>query len=91
MTTASRIVLDASVRAVVDRIQEVTRSNSPSAAIALMVSRYGRHLLETWELSAAQYPEPQPEQFSPTVATPAPIAPAVSASTNFRFDEPIDL
>ena len=91
MTTASRIVLDPGVRDVVNRIQEVTRSNSPSAAIALMVSRYGRHLIETWELSSAQCPEPQPEQFSPTVATPAPIAPAAPASTNFRFDEPIEL
>ena len=91
MTTASRIVLDPGVRDVVDRIQEVTRSNSPSAAIALMVSRYGRHLLETWELSAARYPEPQPEPFLQTAAPPAPVVPAAPVFTNFRFDEPIEL
>ena len=89
--TISRIVLDPGVRDVVDQIQQVTRSNSPSAAIALMVSRYGRHLLETWELSAARYPEPQLEPFLQTAVAPAPVVPAAPASTNFRFDEPIEL
>jgi len=75
-----RIVIDDETRATVDAIQAKTRTSSPSAAIALMMSRYGRHLLETWELSAAQYPEP---------LQPVAIAPA--AVNDFQFSEPIEL
>lgn len=88
--TISRIVLDADTRSTVDAIQEKTRTTSPSAAIALMVSRYGRHLLETWELSAARHPEPPPEQYLPS-ATSAASTPAAPASTDFTFSQPIDL
>jgi len=62
----------------------LARPPSPSAAIALMIGRYGRHLLETWELSAARYPEPSPEQFQPASA----IAPA--AVNDFQFSDPIN-
>lgn len=79
----SRIVIDDETRGLVDAIQAKTRTSSPSAAIALMVSRYGRHLLETWELTAARYPEPQPEPYIPAVAPAA-------ASTEFQFAEPIE-
>jgi len=85
MSTISRIVLDAETRSVVDAIQARTRTTSPSAAIALMIGRYGRHLLETWELSASRYPEPSPEQSQPASA----IAPA-AAVNDFQFSDPIN-
>jgi len=77
-----RIVIDDETRAIVDAIQAKTRTSSPSAAIALVMSRYGRHLLETWELSAVQYPE----HVQPVAA----IAPA-AAVNDFQFSEPIEL
>ncbi|MCY7274044.1 MAG: hypothetical protein LH702_09915 [Phormidesmis sp. CAN_BIN44] len=52
MTT--RIVLDSDIRSTVDQIQAVTKSPSPSHAIALLVSRYGKHLIGTWEVSPEQ-------------------------------------
>jgi hypothetical protein len=62
MTT--RIVLDRDIRSTVDQIQAVTRSPSPSHAIALLVTRYGKHLISTWELDPERYseanPQPQP-------------------------------
>ncbi|MBD2093078.1 hypothetical protein H6F67_24845 [Microcoleus sp. FACHB-1515] len=92
--TISRIVLDADTRSTVDAIQEKTRSTSPSAAIALMVSRYGRHLLETWEVCPARCPEPPPERYLPSAAdSPVPAAAPTpqSASTDFSFSESIEL
>lgn len=86
--TISRIVLDPGIREAVDRIQQATRTTSPSAAIALMVSRYGRHLVETWELTAAQCPEPPPSNYSPVAVA---AAPAPGASPEFQFTEAIEL
>lgn len=77
----TRIVLDESIRAIVDRIQETTRSSSPSQAIALLVSRYGRHLIETWELDPTRYPDPDPSGYMEALPPPQP---------DFRFSEPID-
>lgn len=85
MSTISRIVLDGETRTIVDAIQARTRTTSPSAAIALMIGRYGRHLLETWELSAARYPELSPEQFQSVAA----IAPTAGVN-DFQFSDPID-
>jgi hypothetical protein len=48
-TKQSRIVLDEDVREIIDRIQIVTKSPSPSHAIALLTSRYGEHLIQTWK------------------------------------------
>jgi len=79
-----RIVIDDETRAAVDAIQAKTRTGSPSAAIALLVSRYGRHLLETWELSAAQCPERSPEPLQ----SAGEIAPTVA--NDFQFTEPIN-
>jgi len=76
-----RIVIDDETRAIVDAIQAKTKSTSPSSAIALMMSRYGRHLLETWELSAAI-----PEHVQPVAIAPPPPA----ADNDFRFTEPIE-
>jgi hypothetical protein len=77
----SRIVLDPEIRAVVDQIQAKTRTTSPSAAIALMVSRYGRHLLETWELDPSRYSDPNP----------APCYQSSSGSKpDFSFTDPIE-
>lgn len=97
----SRIVLDPDIRAVVDQIQSKTRTTSPSQAIALIVSRYGRHLIETWELDPNRYPDPSPSSYYPATATQAggfadtarvaSTPAAESASTDFRFTEPIDL
>jgi hypothetical protein len=53
----SRIVLDEHIRSTVDQIQAITRSPSPSHAIALLVSRYGKHLIKTWELDPDRCPE----------------------------------
>ncbi len=79
----TRIVLDEDIRAVVDQIQVVTRVNSPSQAIALMVSRYGRHLLETWELDPALHPDPNPAHYYPDRQQSQP--------ENFKFTEPVAL
>jgi hypothetical protein len=86
----SRIVLDTDTRAIVDQIQGITKASSPSHAIALLVSRYARHLLGTWELDPVRYPDPSPSDFTPGASTftepvPAPVP------DNFRFDEPIEL
>lgn len=91
MTAASRIVLDPGLRDVVDAIQAKTRCTSPSAEIALMISRYGRHLLETWELNPAKHPDPDPAQFYPTaVAVPVAAPTAPVQSNDFKFTEPIE-
>lgn len=87
----SRIVLDPDIRAVVDQIQFKTKTASPSQAIALMVSRYGRHLIETWELDPNRYPDPSPSSSCPAAVTQAIAPSAESASTDFRFTEPIEL
>ncbi len=78
----SRIVLDPDIRQIVDQIQAKTRANSPSAAIALMVSRYGKHLLETWELDPAKYADPNPSGYLAASVTPPPA--------NFSFSDPIE-
>jgi hypothetical protein len=89
MSAISRIVLDADTRQTVDRIQRITKTTSPSAAISLMISRYAKHLLQTWELSADRCPEPSVEPYlSP--ASLSPVAPA-SAANDFQFSEAIDL
>jgi hypothetical protein len=61
----SRIVLDKEIRSTVDQIQAITRSPSPSHAIALLVTRYAKHLLETWELDPNRYPETAPKGDNP--------------------------
>jgi hypothetical protein len=86
----SRIVLDSDTRAIVDQIQGITKASSPSHAIALMVSRYAKHLLGTWELDPIRYPDPSPVDFAPgATAFTEPLA--APAPNNFRFDEPIEL
>ncbi|MDX2213757.1 MAG: hypothetical protein SFY66_10775 [Oculatellaceae cyanobacterium bins.114] len=78
----SRIVLDPDIRNVVDQIQAKTRTTSPSAAIALMVSRYGRHLLETWELDPTRYADPNPANYySPSSSS--------QVEPDFKFSDPI--
>lgn len=74
---ASRIVLDTDTRAVVDRIQEVTKASSPSHAIALVISRYAKHLLGTWELDPAHYPDPNPTDYCSSL--PASVKPITEA------------
>jgi hypothetical protein len=87
----SRIVLDPDIRAVVDQIQSKTRTASPSQAIALMISRYGRHLIETWELDPNRHPDPLPSNYYPAAPSPS-LAPSTeSVSPDFRFTEPIEL
>jgi len=68
-----RIVIDDQTRAIVDAIQAKTRSSSPSAAIALMVGRYGKHLLETWELSVNQFPALSTENVPPVANAPTAV------------------
>jgi len=59
MTT--RIVLGSDIRSTVDQIQAVTKSPSPSHAIALLVTRYGKHLIKTWEILPDSIPtDPKP-------------------------------
>jgi hypothetical protein len=90
MSAPSRIVLDADTRQTVDAIQARTRTTSPSAAIALMVSRYGRHLIETWELTAAQSPNPPIEPYLAGGST-ASASPVSVAPPDFQFSESIEL
>lgn len=87
----SRIVLDPDIRAVVDQIQSATKTTSPSQAIALIVSRYGKHLIETWELDPNRYPDPAPSSYYPAATTQAIAPTADSTSAEFRFSEPIEL
>jgi hypothetical protein len=60
----SRIVLDKDIRSTVDQIQAITHSPSPSHAIALLVTRYAKHLIETWELDPERYPAPNAQKRS---------------------------
>ncbi|MEP0873214.1 hypothetical protein NDA01_25970 [Trichocoleus desertorum AS-A10] len=86
----SRIVLDTDTRAIVDQIQGITKASSPSHAIALIVSRYAKHLLGTWELDPVRYPDPSLNDFALSASTF--IEPVTApAPDNFRFDEPIEL
>jgi hypothetical protein len=78
----TRIVLDPAIRQIVDQIQAKTRANSPSAAIALMISRYGRHLLETWEL--------EPMKCSDSNTAQSFTAPVEQQVPNFSFSDPIE-
>lgn len=81
----TRIVLDDETRAAIDLIQQKTKSPSPSAAIALLVSRYSQHLLDTWVLSPMRCPE-----IVPTVE-PISSEPTPAIDENFQFTEPIDI
>lgn len=84
----SRIILADDIREIVDAVQAKTRSPSPSAAIALLVSRYGRHLVETWELDPNQYRDPNlVTTLAPSMLSAAPQPPAIE----FQFSEAIDL
>ncbi len=85
----SRIVLDKDTRAIVDQIQAVTKSPSPSHAIAMMVSRYGKHLLLTWELDPDRYADPNPVVYRTNgISDPEPRN---VQDYNFRFDEPLSI
>lgn len=81
--TQSRVVLRDEVLEIGERLRQVTRAATLTEVIAIMFSRYGTHLEETWEVKAypgAAYsaiPEPQPAQSPPVVAS------------DFKFDEPI--
>lgn len=79
----SRIVLDPDLRPIIDQIQAKTRSTSPSAAIALLVSRYGRHMIETWELD--------PSQYQTANAFPIAAASPPQPSPEFQFSDAIEL
>ena len=83
----SRIVLDNDTRAIVDQIQAVTKSPSPSHAIAMMVSRYGKHLLHTWELDPDRYADPNPLTYGINALPAADLDRAQDC--NFKFDEPL--
>ncbi|MCU0552113.1 MAG: hypothetical protein MUC48_22485 [Leptolyngbya sp. Prado105] len=83
----SRIVLDNDTRAIVDQIQAVTKSPSPSHAIAMMVSRYGKHLLLTWELDPERYVDPNPLAYQ---NSQPPISESRTVQDQqFKFDEPL--
>lgn len=83
----SRIVLDNDTRAIVDQIQAVTKSPSPSHAIAMMVSRYGKHLLLTWELDPERYVDPNPVAYQ---TSRLPTSESRNAQNDqFKFDEPL--
>ena len=84
----SRIVLDRDTRALVDQIQGVTKASSPSHAIALLVSRYAKHLLGTWELDPARYADPDPRDYP---AASARVEPQAQPIQDFRFEEPLSL
>jgi hypothetical protein len=84
----SRIVLDKDTRAIVDQIQGVTKASSPSHAIALLVSRYAKHLIGTWELDPIKYPDPNPRDYSSAIAI---VEPQPQPAEDFRFEEPLSL
>jgi hypothetical protein len=57
-----------------------------------MVSRYGKHLIETWELDPNRYPDPPPSNYyAQSVQATAPSAQPESADDSFKFTEPIEL
>ena len=85
----SRIVLDEATRAVVNQIQDKTKASSPSHAIALMVSRYAKHLLGTWELDPTRYLDPNPTDYYPSLAGEAVSVPA--KDNDFKFADPLDI
>lgn len=84
----SRIVLDSDTRALVDQIQGVTKASSPSQAIALLVSRYAKHLLGNWELDPARYADPDPRDYPDAIAR---VEPRSQPIQDFRFEEPLSL
>ena len=51
----------------------IAANSKPAQAIALLVKRYGNHLLESWEVTSTQ----APERVQPPVAA---IAPPVDAN-----------
>lgn len=66
----ARIVLRNEHHAIAESIQEVTKLGSLTEVVGAMLSRYGRHMLETWELDPMRYNEPQPAIApTPTLAT----------------------
>jgi hypothetical protein len=82
----SRITLDPTIRDLINQIQSKTKTASPSAAIALIVSRYARHLLETWELDPAKCMESSPAQYYPVSAS----SPPPRNNPEFQFSEPVE-
>ena len=78
----ARVSIDDQTKAVISAIQQETNSSSVGQAIALLVSRYGEHMLSTWKLDSEAAAAPRAEQAPP-------VAPTEAGS--FTFEKPISL
>lgn len=56
----TRIVLKDPQRDIAQQIQDVTGLGNLTEVIGAMLTRYGKHMLDTWEVDASRCPDPAP-------------------------------
>lgn len=78
----TRILLKDSVLEQGEELLKVTRLGSLSELVAVMFSRYGKHLANTWEIQPPTTSGIAPE----VVKNPSPVP---ELPTEFTFNEPI--
>jgi hypothetical protein len=79
----SRVVLRDEVLEVGERLRRKTKTGSLTELIAIMFSRYGRHLEETWEVVPIRPTYAQAQaQAEATYSNQLP-------TSDFSFDEPL--
>jgi hypothetical protein len=86
MPQQTRVVIRDEVLDQGERLLGITKLGSLTELIAVMFSRYGRHLEQTWEVipisSTYAQAEPSPETGQQTIT---PVVP----DSDFRFGEPL--
>lgn len=69
MSKQTRIVLRGDLVEEAMELCQVTHSGSLSELVTILISRYGRHLKETWEVSAACAQSAPVQEFEPRIAS----------------------
>ena len=72
----TRAVLPARFVPLADELLAATGANDYSTLIGILLSRYGKHLLNTWEIANCQQAAPlNPQQIAQQSIAPEPFAP----------------
>lgn len=56
----SRLILKGDHLDIANSIKDITRLGSLSEVVGAMLTRYGKHMLETWEVQPNQVSQPSP-------------------------------
>lgn len=63
----TRVVLKDPHNAIAAQIMEATKLSNLSEVVGAMLTRYGRHMMQTWQLDAGRCPDPAPDLSAPTL------------------------